>query len=167
MILAKSCHDMDILLYLVGKDCTDLASYGSKGTFSAKNRPADAPDRCLDGCPHAESCPYYGPRIYLNGNVDWPVNILTTDCTPSGITKALQTGPYGRCVYACDNDMTEQPGRTLHSRMMSRPCLQALYRFNDAHIKLMAKRGRIRETWRGTRFHLDFETKPGKGIHIR
>ena len=170
MILAKSCHDMDILLYLVGKDCTDLASYGSKGTFSAKNRPADAPDRCLDGCPHAESCPYYGPRIYLNGNVDWPVNILTTDCTPSGITKALQTGPYGRCVYACDNDMTEQQAVTFRFEddVTAVFTMSAFTDSTTRTIKLMGEKGEIRGNMERNEVSIfDFETNQEKVIHIK
>jgi predicted dehydrogenase len=107
MILAKSCHDLDILLYLIGSNCTELSSYGNKGYFSAKNKPSDAPDRCLDGCSHRDTCPYYAPKIYLNGNIGWPTNVITTDLTTEGITEALREGPYGRCVFSCDNDMTE------------------------------------------------------------
>src|SRR5216683_444630 len=50
MILAKSCHDMDILLWLAGADCTSIASFGSLTHFTAKYAPAGAPQRCLDGC---------------------------------------------------------------------------------------------------------------------
>lgn len=107
MILAKSCHDMDILLFLADAHCQWIASSGSRGSFSAEHAPEGAPDRCLDGCPHSVMCPYYAPKIYLNGNQNWPVNVLTTDLSSTGIQKALEEGPYGRCVYACDNDMTE------------------------------------------------------------
>lgn len=107
MILAKSCHDMDILLYLIGGNCEKLSSYGTKGYFSNKNKPKDSPERCLEGCIHSLECPYYAPKIYLNGNTSWPVNIITTDLTPTGIMNALEMGPYGKCVYSCDNNMTE------------------------------------------------------------
>ncbi|MGM0432095.1 MAG: Gfo/Idh/MocA family protein [Spirochaetota bacterium] len=107
MILAKSCHDMDILLYLVGADCEHVSSTGSRGAFSSDRAPEGAPARCLDGCPHEATCQYYAPKIYLTGNTGWPVSVITHDTSPEGITKALQEGPYGRCVYACDNDMTE------------------------------------------------------------
>ena len=106
MILAKSCHDMDILLYLTGADCTRLSSYGTRGTFTRDNQPAGAPDRCLDGCPHRDTCAYYAPSIYLTGK-GFLNNVLSLDTSPAGITQALREGPYGRCVYACDNDMVE------------------------------------------------------------
>ena len=107
MILAKSCHDMDILLYLTGRSCLRLSSFGGRSVFLPENRPSAAPDRCLDGCSHRAECSYYAPKIYLNGNTGWPVNVLTTDLSRDGITRALQEGPYGRCVYACDNDVVE------------------------------------------------------------
>lgn len=107
MILAKSCHDMDILLYLTGADCLSLSSYGARKVFRAENRPNGAPDRCLDGCPHRTECPYFAPKIYMSGSKAWPVDVITSDLSTEGITRALKDGPYGRCVYACDNDVIE------------------------------------------------------------
>jgi len=108
MILAKCCHDVDILLWLAGKDCKKVSSFGSLRHFTAENAPEGAPMRCLDGCPHAQSCIYYAPKLYLTGKTDWPVDVLTTDLTPEGIEKALREGPYGRCVYHCDNDVVDR-----------------------------------------------------------
>ena len=108
MLLQKSCHDMDIMLWLVGRDCLRVSSFGSLRHFTAENAPQGAPERCLDGCPHSGSCPYYAPGIYLTGNTGWPVDVLTTDLTPAGIEKALREGPYGRCVYRCDNDVVDR-----------------------------------------------------------
>lgn len=108
MILQKCCHDVDILLWLAGKDCKKVSSFGSLRHFTSENAPDGAPQRCLDGCPHAESCLYYAPKIYLTGQTGWPVDVLTTDLTPEGITKALKDGPYGRCVYHCDNDVVDR-----------------------------------------------------------
>ena len=108
MILQKCCHDMDILLWLTGKNCKKVSSFGSLRHFTPENAPQGAPERCLDGCPHGESCLYYAPKIYLTGSTEWPVDVLTTDLTPSGIEKALREGPYGRCVYRCDNDVVDR-----------------------------------------------------------
>lgn len=108
MILQKCCHDVDILLWLAGKSCKKVSSFGSLRHFTLENAPEGAPERCLDGCPHADSCLYYAPRLYLTGETGWPVDVLTTDLTPEGITKALREGPYGRCVYRCDNDVVDR-----------------------------------------------------------
>ncbi|HWQ45680.1 MAG TPA: Gfo/Idh/MocA family oxidoreductase [Longilinea sp.] len=37
----------------------------------------------------------------------WPLGVLAEDPTPENILHALQTGPYGRCVYACDNNVVD------------------------------------------------------------
>ena len=108
MILQKCCHDMDILLWLTGKNCKKVSSFGSLGHFTPEHAPEGAALRCLDGCPHAESCIYYAPKIYMTGSTGWPVDVLTTDLTPEGIEKALREGPYGRCVYHCDNDVVDR-----------------------------------------------------------
>lgn len=108
MILQKSCHDMDILLWLVGRDCKQVSSFGSLRHFDAAHAPKDAPQRCLDGCPHREECPYYAPKLYLTENIGWPVDMLTTDLSYEGRRKALLEGPYGRCVYRCDNDVVDR-----------------------------------------------------------
>ena len=109
MILQKSCHDMDIILWLMGKDCRKVHSFGSLRHFNAENAPAGAPERCLDGCPHESSCPYYAPKLYMNMELTgWPVDVITTDLSPVGRRKALEEGPYGRCVYRCDNDVVDR-----------------------------------------------------------
>jgi predicted dehydrogenase len=107
MILAKSCHDLDMLHWLAGAPCESLSSYGALNFFKSENAPKDAPRRCLDGCPWMTECPYYAPKIYLGPNTGWPVNVITTDLSLEGRAKALETGPYGRCVFYCDNDVVD------------------------------------------------------------
>jgi predicted dehydrogenase len=111
MILSKSCHDMDILHWLVGKSCTSISSFGSLSHFTEKNAPADAPKYCLDGCSHRNECPYYAPSAYLNSNKEWQASILrktvSLDTSDEAILAALKAGPYGRCVYQCDNDVVD------------------------------------------------------------
>ena len=38
----------------------------------------------------------------------WPVDVITTDMSAEGRRKALEEGPYGRCVYRCDNDVVDR-----------------------------------------------------------
>ena len=49
-------------------------------------------------------------RFYVDalaGSDRWPITVLTTDPSPEGRLDALRTGPYGRCVYRCDNDVAD------------------------------------------------------------
>jgi len=109
MILAKCCHDMDILLWLAGKKCEKVSSFGSLGHFTSDHAPEGAALRCMD-C-KVENCPYNAVDFYVGkvkeGKLDWPVNVLTIDLTEEGVLEALKTGPYGRCVYHCDNDVVD------------------------------------------------------------
>jgi len=111
MLLAKSCHDMDWLRHIMGRHCRRVASFGSLRHFRKEERPAKAADRCLD-CSIEKECPYSAKRFYLDqiGRdwiIDYCVSVITDDHTPTGVTKALREGPYGRCVYACDNDVVD------------------------------------------------------------
>ena len=109
MLLQKSCHDMDIILWLMGRNCKKVHSFGSLRHFTRENAPAGAPARCLDGCPHGEVCPYYAPKLYMDMNrTGWPIDVITTDFSLEGRRKALEEGPYGRCVYHCDNDVVDR-----------------------------------------------------------
>ena len=108
MILQKSCHDMDILLWLMDSHCTRVQSFGSLRHFTAENAPEGAAERCLS-CQYVDSCPYSAPKLYLDMNrTGWPVDVITTDLSPEGRRKALEEGPYGRCVYRCDNDVVDR-----------------------------------------------------------
>ncbi|MEU6712761.1 Gfo/Idh/MocA family oxidoreductase [Nonomuraea sp. NPDC046802] len=108
MLLAKSCHDLDWLVHLTGKQVTRVSSFGGLMHFRPENRPAQAADRCLD-CAVEERCPYSATRIYLPlaGQDRWPLSVLTDDVSEQGVIEALRTGPYGRCVYDCDNDVVD------------------------------------------------------------
>ena len=109
MLLQKSCHDIDIILWLMGSRCTRVQSFGSLGHFTPENAPEGAAKRCLDHCPHVETCPYSAPKLYLDmERTGWPVDVITTDLSPEGRRKALEEGPYGRCVYYCDNDVVDR-----------------------------------------------------------
>jgi predicted dehydrogenase len=106
MILAKCCHDMDILFWNLGP-VSRLNSFGSLIHFQKSEAPPGATTRCTDGCPAAGDCPFYAPRIYLGSYTGWPVSVISEDSSLEARRHALETGPYGRCVYACDNDVVD------------------------------------------------------------
>lgn len=107
MILAKCCHDMDILFWNLGRPCVRLSSTGSLIHFRSANAPAGAPARCTDGCPAENECPFYAPRIYAQADGGWPRSVIAENHSVAARMDALRTGPYGRCVYHCDNDVVD------------------------------------------------------------
>jgi predicted dehydrogenase len=110
MVLAKTCHDLDMIRWFAGESPATVASAGTLSYFRPENAPEGAPDHCLDGCPAAESCPFYAPRYYVAALADrdgWPVALLGDDRSPEGRMEALRRGPYGRCVFRSDNDVVD------------------------------------------------------------
>lgn len=110
MILQKSCHDLDILAWLTGEECLAVSSFGSLKHFKAENAPVGSTSRCMDGCKAQSNCPYDCEKIYLKDE-EWysPTirKVVALEGTREAVTAALKTGPYGRCVYKCDNDVVD------------------------------------------------------------
>ena len=106
MIMQKSCHDMDILLWLTGRRAVRITSAGSLQHFRPENAPEGSTDRCLD-CPVADRCRFDARKAYLKTIGSWPTDVLTLDQTEEGVLKALREGRYGRCVYRCDNNVCD------------------------------------------------------------
>ncbi len=113
MIIAKSCHDMDIMRWLAGRRCARVSAEGGVALFRRENRPSGAPVRCTDGCPHEAKCPYSALNIYLRQRRHLYVFDLPRDCAPGRILAKLRTTDYGRCVYDMDNDQPDHIVATL------------------------------------------------------
>lgn len=109
-LLAKSTHDLDWIRYIVDSPVKRVSSFGSLMFFRKENWPAGASERCLD-CGVEARCPYSAPRFYLerlrSGRLDAYVESVTGTPTEASLLANLRTGPYGRCVFACDNDVAD------------------------------------------------------------
>jgi predicted dehydrogenase len=107
MLLAKSCHDLDIFSYLIEKEPMQVSSFGNLTYFTRENAPIGSALRCTDGCQVEEQCPFSAKKIYLSDNIGWPVSTISEDLSYKSRKIALETGPYGRCVFHCDNDVVD------------------------------------------------------------
>lgn len=111
IILQKCCHDFDIICYLTGKNCLELSSYGENSYFNESNAPQGSTEYCLEGCAMGKSCAYNAERAYidegLNGGRGWTVFYVDPNPTQENLMRALKRGPYGRCVFHCDNNVPD------------------------------------------------------------
>ena len=110
MLLQKCCHDIDILQWLINKDCKKIQSFGSLNHFRKENAPEGSPERCHEGCPVANDCPYNAVKLYYDDkNNSWFRTAATqlVDPTDEDVMHALETTQYGKCVYKCDNDVVD------------------------------------------------------------
>jgi hypothetical protein len=127
MILAKCCHDLDILVWNLRQPVRRLSSTGSLMYYRPESVGPEIPARCTENCPIEATCPFSALGIYVDYertwpgraakysqvNLDpdrpneWPFNVITPDVSRSGRLAAIQNGPYGRCVFRCDNDVVD------------------------------------------------------------
>ncbi len=111
MLMSKSCHDIDWLGHIINRPVRRVSSFGGLYEFRPERKPAGAGSNCL-ACPVESDCPFSAKKIYLDHVDDpdwreWPLAVLTRDVTRAGVEAALREGPYGRCVYDCDNDVVD------------------------------------------------------------
>lgn len=115
MLLAKSCHDIDIVQWLLDKPCKKVQSFGKLSYFNSENAPKDAPVRCIDGgCPIEKTCPYNCKKLYYDDKKnDWFRGASTRGIakeeipTDDEVMTALKTTDYGLCVFHANNDVVD------------------------------------------------------------
>jgi Oxidoreductase family, NAD-binding Rossmann fold/Oxidoreductase family, C-terminal alpha/beta domain len=109
IILAKSCHDLDILRWLIDKPSQSVHAFGGLDWFTAKNAPEGSTARCMDGCKVESTCPYSAMKHYYHERKRTYVFDLPEDKSKQGdfILEQLRTTNYGRCVYKMENDQPD------------------------------------------------------------
>lgn len=109
MIISKCCHDLDIILWLLGDRCKSVSSFGSLKFFQSGRMPEGATERCTDGCPHTGTCAFDAHR-YLREHREWLPFIFDRahEAPDEEIVEWLHASPWGRCVYRCDNTAVDR-----------------------------------------------------------
>ncbi|MCJ8330816.1 MAG: Gfo/Idh/MocA family oxidoreductase [Lentisphaeria bacterium] len=107
MLMAKSCHDIDYISYLIDEPCKAVSSFGSLKYFNEANAPEGSTERCTDACTVEHSCQFSALKVYMNNRNSWPASSCSYDHSADAHMEALKTGPYGRCVYRTDNDVVD------------------------------------------------------------
>ena len=147
IILAKSCHDMDILRWIIDKKCTSISAYGNLKWFIEKNAPKGSTQRCIDGCKVEENCPYSALKIYYknrfySGVFDLPENIEDHD---EFILNELKTSNYGRCVYRMDNDQPDHyvTSMLFEDNVTANFSMEAFTSYHGRRTRIMGSMGDI------------------------
>lgn len=119
MLLAKCCHDMDLMYWFTGSKCKSLNSYGDLTYFNAQHKPERAKDNCFD-CPHRMTCNFEVEHQYLGRKkligrgkkkFLWGTYAFCTSSKKKDILNALKNderaSQWARCVFACDNNVVD------------------------------------------------------------
>lgn len=145
VILTKSSHDLDIIYWLVGLRVRSVNSVGTLSYFTAPNAPEGAAGRCVD-CRYQDDCLYSATRFYLNEKREWPFDVIAPPPDTLEMRReAVETGPYGRCVWHCDNDVCDTQTVTLEfvDGVHATFELQALTADNTRQLRILFDRAEL------------------------
>lgn len=145
IIISHCCHDLDAISWFAGAKCKRVASFGGVTYFREDHAPENTPKRCLDGCPQANQCSYYAPNYYLTEDIGWPTSTICTDMSYEARIEALKTGPYGRCVFRCDNDVADNQTVIMEfeNGVTANFSLQPFARENGRTLKILGTKGEL------------------------
>jgi predicted dehydrogenase len=149
MLLAKCCHDVDWLSFVIGRAPEAVSSFGSLSHFRASERPDGAGERCT-ACAIEPECEYSALKLYVEpasrGVTEWPVDVVAWPPTAENISAALADGPYGRCVWACDNDVVDHQVVSLRyaGGVTASLTMTAFTEMRDRVTRIYGTRGELR-----------------------
>ena len=114
-ILAKCCHDIDLIAWFMDSPCESVSSVGSLKYFNKENAPEGATPYCMGGCKAKKNCPYDAEALYITDPfykakfIKYMGRTLTGKAKNSkaDIKNAIRSGDYGRCVFMCDNNVCD------------------------------------------------------------
>ncbi len=114
MLLAKCCHDLDLLCWLNNVTYpTKVASFGGRSFILPEKAPKDAGERCLVDCPHVHECRYSAESIYVkNDRFPWYswqcFNRPLDEITREEKTESLKSfNPHGECAFKVKSDLVD------------------------------------------------------------
>lgn len=107
-LLAKSCHDIDIMCWLNNNTIpTEVAAFGGRYFFTRDNAPQGSTESCFD-CPIEKKCLYSALKHYIecnwSSNLTWTqINKKLEDITLDDKINFLKNSEYGKCIFKVDD----------------------------------------------------------------
>jgi predicted dehydrogenase len=167
IILAKSCHDLDIIRWIIDKPCTKIAAFGEVSFYKEEHAPEGSSDRCIS-CKVKKECPFNAMRVYMSGK--YPVERIldVSKHAPraeknAALLEEMKTGNYGRCVFRSDNDQPEHivTSMEFEGGITANFSMEGMCSYSGRRTRIMGTKGDIVGDMK-TFTHADFLT--GKKI---
>lgn len=165
IILAKSCHDTDILRWLINEPSRNVQCFGDLSWFKIDNAPQGSTERCMDGCAVEDSCPFSALQIYYRDKKRLYVFDLPDDTRKWNklILRNLRKTNYGKCVYRMDNDQPDHLTVNIEfeKNITAAFSMEAFTSYEGRFTRIMGTRGDIvgnMETYTVTDFKTGRET---------
>lgn len=113
LLLAKSCHDTDLMCWLNNITAPQtVCSFGTKAFFKEENAPEGATQYCYE-CPHTNDCMFNAEKFqiekdfipfYTWAGIGKPLDEITLEEK----REFLKHDTYGQCVYKTDMDIVDR-----------------------------------------------------------
>lgn len=163
MLLAKSCHDMDILQWLLDSKCTFVQSFGTLSHFRKENAPEGTPEYCYQDCPYKDTCYYDATSLYSPTHPETPAGhaLQKDNPTKEDYDNLLQNTQYGKCVFHCDNDVVDHQVVNLEYENGAVASFNmSAFNAGGRHIRIMGTDGEIYgDMDKSTIDYFDFKTR--------
>lgn len=107
-LLAKCCHDTDLICWLNNISTpSKVSSFGSRSFYTKENAPEGATKYCYE-CPHRETCSFDAYKFQIEKDFipfyTWAgLNKPIEDITLEEKIEYLKHDVYGQCVYQTDD----------------------------------------------------------------
>lgn len=140
-IIAKCCHDLDIIRWILDKRCTSISSYGGLFYYNTEHAPKGSAEYCVDCTKEVrEKCLYNAYKIYPE-RVKYSVVGGTASLKGRDIYSILDNkeSEISKCVFHSENtavdhqvvNMIFENGATAHLTMTA--FSDRCYRFIKVH----------------------------------
>lgn len=116
VLLAKSCHDIDLMMWLKGGvKPAAVSSFGTDFQFKPETKPQNAGHYCLLDCPAdvEKDCIYSARKNYLEPQLHWTQyafkNIEGQELNYENCRKGLmdKNSNYSKCIWDCPHDIVD------------------------------------------------------------
>lgn len=114
MLLAKCCHDIDLMMWMMAETKpVKISSFGSKYQFKPENAPKGAGTICMKDCPLVDTCKFSTKKLYIDHPDRWAFYVwdklehIENPTIEDKIALMKSDSPYARCIYKCDNNVVD------------------------------------------------------------
>ena len=172
MLLAKCCHDMDLMMWLMGHTEPEyVSSTGSLQYFRKENAPADAGERCMVDCKHVDTCSLSARRIYLDLPGRWDFYVWPELHSASYDEKyefLKNESPFGRCAFKCNNNVVDHQNVIVKFKNGSTGShnLTGGCAFSQRIIRVIGTKAEINGTFESQKFTLSYVNPHAEDDHI-
>ena len=144
----NSCQDIDMMINLSKGKCQKVSCFSDLRIFNWENFNTKMSENCFR-CSEEESCPFSAKKIYLQED-KLINNSVHINPTKDNLEAILKQGPYGKCVFYCDNDVCDNLTSIFKfdNKVTSNFNINAFTKESDKKIRLFFKEGEVEASFK-------------------